>query len=304
MVRKIVTVKRWLWAAAVWLAALPASAGDDGFLWSVRDSAGETRGHLFGTVHLCSARCYPLPAKARAAFRASRRLALELDPADPSIGPALNLAGRLPDAAPGLSERIPARQWRWLVDTARQQGLPPSVLSRMQPWLASMSLMVGAAGQAGYGPQWGVDLWLAGEARRAGIEVLALETVARQIEAMSAGGEAAQLAALAQTVALINAGRVDEYFDAMLRAWRRGDGAALAQLLEMDADAAAMAPLLDELLAQRNHEMAAALARLLAGPGPVFVAVGAAHLDGPDGLAALLARKGFVLERLRDGAPE
>lgn len=301
MARSIVTTKFWLCAVGLWLVALAAQAGDDGFLWTVRDRAGETRGYLFGTVHLCSAACYPLPESANEAFRRSRLLALELDPTDPSIGAALNRAGRVADGLAGLSERVSAAQWRALVDLAGRQGLPPNLLDRMQPWLISMALMVSAAGQQGYGSQWGVDIWLAKAARDADIEVMALETVARQIEALAAGGEAAQLAALDQTVRLLESGRLGGYLHEMLRAWRSGDGPALARLLDLDADEVALAPLLEQVLAQRNHEMAFRVARLMRGPGPVFVAVGAAHLDGAEGLAALLAGQGFVLERVRDG---
>ena len=275
MAKWIVTTKYWLCAVGLWLAALAAQAADDGFLWAVRDPAGQLRGYLFGTVHLCSAECYPLPEAAGAAFRGSRVLALELDPADPSIGAALNRAGRTPEDLAGLSERLPADHWRTLVGLAARHGLPPQFLDRMQPWLISMSLMVSAAGQLGYGPQWGVDSWLAAEARAAGIELHALETVERQIDALAAGGEAAQLAALEQTVSLLESGKLGEYLDEMLRAWRTGDGPALARLLDLDADEVALAPLLEQVLAQRNHEMAFNIARLMRGPGPVFVAVDA-----------------------------
>ncbi len=300
MARWIVTTKHGLCAVGLWLVALAVQAGDDGFLWTVRDRAGALRGYLFGTVHLCSAACYPLPESARAAFNASRVLALELDPTDPTIGVALGRAGRVPAELAGLSGRLPAAQWLALVGLARQQGVSPQLLDRMQPWLVSMSLMVSAAGQLGYGPQWGVDVWLATAARATGIELLALETVERQIDALAAGGEAAQLAALAQTIDLLENGRLGDYLDRTIRAWRSGDGPALAKLLELEADEEALAPLLDQVLAQRNHEMAFRIAQLTDAPGPLFVAVGAAHLDGPEGLVAELAKLGFVLERVVD----
>ena len=301
MTRWIERTKYWLCATVLWLAACPAHAADDGLLWSVRDPVGTLRGYLFGTVHLCSAACYPLPPLASEAFSSSRLLVLELDPADPSIGRQLTRAGQLREGSGSLSARLPAEKWLALVELGAGQGLRPQLLERMQPWLVSMSLMVGAAAQLGYGPQWGVDLWLADAARRAGVELVALETVERQIAALAGGGEAAQLAALTQTIALLEGGELGDYLEAMLRAWRSGDGEALARLLEVGADEAELAPLLEQLLAQRNHEMAARVAQLIARPGPVFVAVGAAHLDGPEGLAAQLERLGFGLERLRAG---
>ena len=85
------------WALALW-AGLAAAAGPL-FLWELKDAGGALRGWLYGTIHVCDASCFPLPVPVREALAAADGLALELDPADPSLGPALARAGLLPKGA-------------------------------------------------------------------------------------------------------------------------------------------------------------------------------------------------------------
>ncbi len=56
--------------------------------------------------------------------------------------------------------------------------------------------------------------------------------------------------------------------------------------------------MLTELLSERNHMWVPVVERLHR-TGTSFIAVGALHLPGPDGLIALLGRRGFVVTRLK-----
>ena len=110
---------------------------------------------------------------------------------------------------------------------------------------------------------------------------------------LQAGGDAAQLASLIEVIELIEQQSGRPYFAAMLAAWRRGDPAALDHLLRDEMASPGMAPLLADLLDQRNAEMLEAItARLQPGQRP-FIAVGAGHLGGPAGLLDLLAQRGW-----------
>jgi uncharacterized protein YbaP (TraB family) len=52
------------------------------------------------------------------------------------------------------------------------------------------------------------------------------------------------------------------------------------------------------LLIDRNRAFADGIVKRLKGRGTAFVAVGAGHLAGPDGIQALLARRGIKVRRL------
>ena len=279
-----------VWALASWAGL--AAAGGPLYLWALHDEQGAPRGWLYGTIHVCDAACFPLPAPVRAAFAAADGLALELDPADPSLGPALARAGTLP---PGqrVDRLLPAALRPRLAAALAAVGVPADSAQRLRPWLLGTLMTLQAARLAGFHTEQGVDLWLATRARERGLPLVALETVERQIAALSAGGDAAQLASLVEVIELIEQRSGPRYFGEMLAAWRRGDAAALDRLLREEMASPGMAPLLTELLDRRNAEMAGQIAdRLQRGERP-FVAVGAGHLGGATGLLALLARRGY-----------
>lgn len=56
--------------------------------------------------------------------------------------------------------------------------------------------------------------------------------------------------------------------------------------------------LYQRLLVQRNASWAGKIKAMLDTPGTVFIAVGAAHLAGPDSVQAQLARLGVHAERV------
>ncbi|MEP6898336.1 MAG: TraB/GumN family protein, partial [Rhodanobacter sp.] len=56
--------------------------------------------------------------------------------------------------------------------------------------------------------------------------------------------------------------------------------------------------LYQRLLVQRNQAWAAKIATMLQQPGTIFIAVGAAHLAGPDSVQAQLESHGVTVEQL------
>lgn len=281
----------WLCSVGLSGAALAAPT-----LWEVRDAQGGVRAYLFGAIHLCHAACYPLPATVEAAFAASERTAFELDVSDPSLARTLVSAGRLPDGQ-SLKSLMPAELYAQVHDASRAVGMPVSQVQTMQPWFASTLLMALAANQAGFSTEAGVDGVLQSRARQAGKPVLALETPARQVAALSAGGERAQQAALRQTVDMVVSGQIGDYLARMVGAWQAGDDAALEALMLEGADREAVAPLFATLIDARNLEMADRLETLMAEPGVLFVSVGGGHLVGERGIPAELAARGWRVVR-------
>ncbi len=277
----------------VWMSGVFAAPA----LWEVSDARGQVRGHLFGTVHLCSAECYPLPSAVRKAFEQDERLALELDTTDPAVVATVASAGLLPDGQ-RLWSRLPAELVRDLNDAAKRLGMPVETFDFMRPWFAATLMLATAAQQTGYSMDEGVDLVLQARARASGKPIVALETAERQVMALSAGGDAAQLAALRQTVDMINEGRIGDYFGRMLVVWRAGDDAGLLALMAEGLDTQLAAPLMAELVVARNREMAQRIHALLGASGRLFVAVGGGHLIGEQNIPDQLVALGWRVRRV------
>lgn len=274
----------------MWLAC-QAWAGQPLFFWELRDGEGAVRAHLYGTVHVCDARCTPPPRPVTRALDRASLLVLELDPEDMGLPYKIAQAGRLP-AGQTLNQILSPGLMARLNGAAARLGLAPQMLQPMQPWLVNALLGVQAAARAGYRTENGVDLWLAQVGRGRRLRLEALETPERQIAALSAGGDTAQHAALAQTVDLVLEDRFAAYFAELLAAWRAGDVATLDQLMQEEVGSDA-APVMEALLDARNLEMAAAIEQQLKPGKRPFIAVGAGHMGGPRGLLALLAARGF-----------
>ena len=84
---------------------------------------------------------------------------------------------------------------------------------------------------------------------------------------------------------------------ALEQAWASGDMAELAKV--SDAETFGDPLLRDTLLVGRNRTWVDRLVAMLSSRARPFVAVGAAHLAGPDGLPAMLAARGYTVTRLQ-----
>jgi len=93
--------------------------------------------------------------------------------------------------------------------------------------------------------------------------------------------------------------RVDEDPSELLDAWERGDETAMTRLvfgpLEEHPE---FAEFYEVLFFARNEAMAAQLAGLVADGRRRMVVLGAGHMLGPRGIPALLASRGFRVERV------
>jgi hypothetical protein len=93
--------------------------------------------------------------------------------------------------------------------------------------------------------------------------------------------------------------------DLLFAAWRAGDLAALEAIAIPDAHGdPALEAFTDAIYTRRNHIMAERIDALLRGDDRRhFVAIGAAHLVGSEGLPALLEARGWRVRQLEKSSP-
>lgn len=282
-----------------WLVLLAAHArpgwatADPLMLWEARTEQASV--YLFGSIHVCRPDCYPLDKAVLRRFDKSPMLAVELDPLRPDAAAKLRAAGTLPTGE-RLSDRLAPADRRALSEAISALGLPTDEVAGYRPWLANALVTITSAQQLGYAASLGLDVWLMQRAAAQGKPVVELETVERQIEALSAGNEKEQLDALSLSLGMVRSGRARVHLTELFSAWQAGN------IERVDAITRSSIPtgskLTVTLIDQRNADMARRIARWLKQGRSAFVAVGAAHLGGHSGILALLHKWGYRVQRI------
>ena len=262
-------------------------------LWMIRRA--HTTIYLFGTVHLLphdTAWRFPALDKALAA---SDSLTIELTDDDSARMQALVLQYGLDPGHP-LADKLTRAENIALTHAAQVAGVPggATTLQVMRPWLAALTLAVAPLLKAGLNPAHGVDKRLQAQMLQAGKPVHGLETAAQQIRFFADMPPAVELAFLRST--LRDTDHAGTELGTLIAAWKAGDTATIARL--EDEQLRQREPqLYQRLLVQRNAAWAKQIAAMLQRPGTVFIAVGAAHLAGPDSVQAQLHKLGIEAVR-------
>jgi uncharacterized protein len=280
---------------ALVLLLASASALATPALWVVKDA--DTTIYLFGTVHLLPTDTdWHYPALDRA-LADSRSLYIELTDDDAANMAALVLRLGMDPAHP-LSTQLGESDAQRLRLLANKAGVPGGMqtLNMMRPWLAALTLAVSPLLKAGLDPAHGVDKLLKAQMADAGKPVLGLETAEQQIHFLADMPTSVQLAFLRSTMRDADKGPIE--LTRLIDAWKNGDVATIAHLEDEDMRQAEP-KLYQRLLVQRNKAWATKIATLLQQPGTVFIAVGAAHLAGPDSVQAQLKQLGLPVEQVR-----
>ena len=259
-------------------------------LWVIEDAAGDTAGWLFGTIHaLPDAAQWRTPALEQAIAQAGE-LVVEVRDLDPARVAAAFAALSQDRPGPPLAQRLAPDARADLAEVLAREGVSAAPYDRLETWAAALAL---ARLGDGAGSENGVDRALL--AQFGPRPVRELEGAEEQLAIFDRLPERDQRVLLAAVIEEERGGE-DQAAD-LAGAWLAGDIARMERLMRrgMLADPA----LYEALLARRNRAWAAQLAAVLDAKRRSLVAVGAAHMLGPDGLPALLAARGYRIRRIQ-----
>lgn len=260
-------------------------------LWQVEGPKGE-RAWLFGTIHALPAPVNWRSAKIAAALAASDRLVLEVAAIDDAaqMGKLFAALGQSRGLAP-LAMRLPAEDRAELVGDMAGAGLAPGALDGLETWAAALALQQAVAAREGIDTANGIDKALA---RNWQGKVEELEGAGAQLSLFDRLAEQDQRTLL---LAVLRGSDAGDESRRLAAAWARGDMALIGA--EIEGDFLADPELREALLVDRNRAWAAKLDAAIGQGARPFVAVGAAHLAGPEGLPALLSGKGYKVTRVQ-----
>jgi uncharacterized protein YbaP (TraB family) len=273
----------------------PAHAATDSdnqqaLFWAVlRDS--EIVGYLLGTIHSEDPRVLDFSPDMLEKLTGSQVFAMEMVPDLPTLA-KLTEYMQLPPGQ-NLSEVIGRGRFEALAAALGLYEVPVEFINRMKPWAAMMTLSTPPPLTGFY-----MDLSLSLRASGSGLKVVGLETLEQQLSFLENMPLDMQLSLLDQAIEEID--RVTQAHEQMVETYLRNDLSGLQALSEeqmLDVGEAERDYFMQTGIVERNRRMAETLSAHF-DQGKVFVAVGALHLSGDQGLVSLLRKQGLELKPL------
>ena len=273
--------------------SVSANDGQDedwALFWAIQKNA-ETAGYLLGTIHSEDSRVLDFSEDFLSKLNSNSIFAMELVP-DIATLTKLTEYMQYPKETT-LESVIGASRYAALVSALSTYQVPAELINRMKPWAAMMTLSTPPPETGFY-----MDLSISLRASGSGLKIVGLETLEQQLSFLQEMPLPMQLELLDQAV--VEYDQVKQAHDEMVDAYLEGYLPSLQAMSEeqmgtVGGDASEY--FMETGIRQRNLRMAEALWPFLEN-NQVFIAVGALHLPGDDGLLDLLRRQGYQLKPL------
>jgi uncharacterized protein YbaP (TraB family) len=278
-----------IWLLAVF-AAVAAQRFESGLLWRI-ERGGSPASYLFGTMHSDDPRVVDLAPPVQQAYEQASAVILEVTLDSDSLL-SLSRALLMSDGQT-LESLVGAEIFERAAVAMAAHGVPEGLLASMKPWAVAVTLMMPPT-RSGLV----LDHVLYRKAVADDKPVEGLETVAEQTALFDALPLRDQVVLLEDT--LNHLPEIEQMLIDLRQAWLQRDLAKLVQINETSlrgTDPDIAATFNQRIIIDRNHRMAQRLEPRLQ-EGNRFIAVGALHLPGKEGLLQLLSERGYRVTRI------
>jgi len=259
-----------------------------GLLWKINKEDKETS-YLFGTIHVSDTEITTLPDVVDRALHESDQFVME---ALPDFEQML-LLSKMMFFSDGqrLSEFVDTTIYDKTTEILSSYQLGPDAVSIMKPWAAFLMM--------NYPPDQGepLDLVLLSLAQQNGAAVAGLESLKEQGEIFNQLSLDEQVKLLTDTVCHYDI--VEKDFAIMKSLYLKRDLGGLysyAQRYSMN-DEPIYKKLMQKLIVDRNNTMVERMQPMLE-KGNSFIAIGAMHLTGEEGVLTLLEKQGYSVSAI------
>jgi uncharacterized protein YbaP (TraB family) len=284
-----------LWSGLAAASDLHPIRHAEGRLWRI-ERGGAPPSHIIGTIHVTDPRVRDLPDPIREAFESSQQAAFEMRMTPEERAAMMARLGTSEKSRP-LSKLVDRETHQKLVTLAARYGVPEKAVDELHPFALSYLFSFSpeehqrqAAGDLIF------DAWLIQWAYDLGMRVEGLETLEEHlgfIDAVPLRDHATMLRELVEQLET-----QPDRFERLVENYLDGDMTPVFEELEAEMEKEPGARAFKEaLLDQRNHQMVDRMIPLLER-GRAFVAVGAAHLPGDEGMLHLLEQRGYRITRV------
>jgi uncharacterized protein YbaP (TraB family) len=291
------------------LASAEAKRADDlvnadGLMWRI-EKPDLAPSYLFGTIHSTDDTALEVARRAAQLIGGAKVVATELGGPFDSIEKANLTAVMLSKALDRDSDTfeglIAAADRERIERFIESQGYPAAFAHHLKPWfLAILSAVPACEAEREALDLPEVDQFLAQTAKDSGVKVVGLETPGEQLDAIAAMRP--EVAGALLTLAAREPGMNDDLYATLLRLYSESRPAEILPISDAiggltEAERAAQDEFMIGLLVDRNSVMAERAAPLIAAGG-AFIAVGALHLTGKDGLIERFRADGYTVTKV------
>jgi uncharacterized protein len=267
-------------------------------LWKVSGAQGTV--YLLGTVHVGRTELYPLPRIIEDSFKQADTLVEEVDTGDPqNTAQIKQWLGEHSSYPPGdtVASHLSADTRAHLAAFLKKSGQSETAVARLRPWLIAVLVIQSEAKQLGFDPERGLDKHFLEEASEAQKPVKGMETADAQLQLFASLPDGLQDQLLLST--LLEAEKPASLVDSTVEAWKAGDLTKIQDLMDrVVREHPELKPLMTKLFDERDAAMTAQIEQFLATPKTYFIAVGAGHLAGENGILHQLQAKHFTVQQL------
>lgn len=256
--------------------------------------------YLFGTIHVGKANFFPLDLAATQAMAKSGELVVELDASQTDkMQAGLRRYAMLPPPQTLDSMLTPQLKQR-LHTQLDALAIPREAVQGWKPWMATLTLTMGALKKLGYGFEYATEFYFISIANALKKPVAELESIDYQFQLFDNIPPQDQLVYLDESLGYLEKNEMQADTQALIDAWLASDPAALQQITLKSLQEAPRSAdwVKQKLFTERNQHMADKIDEMLIEGRTPFVAVGALHLTGADGLPALLEKRGYRVVNL------
>ncbi len=276
----------------------------DGVFWRI-DKRGLAPSYLYGAIHSTDDSALEMARRAARQIAGAKIVATELGGPIDSIGKAdvgAKMLAKALDRDHDTFEGVVATADRERIEKLlASQAIPIEFAHHLKLWFLAILTAIPSCEAKRLAldlPE--VDQYLAQTAKNSGVKVVGLETAQEQLDVLAAMRPDAAAALLA--VAAREPGMNDDVYATMLLLYRESRPAEILPITDVvgnmsGPERAAEDEFTRMLLVGRNANMAQRAAPLI-GAGGAFIAVGALHLSGKEGLVERLRAAGYRVTKV------
>lgn len=273
-------------------ASLPGNDNNNTLLWEISGKNLKNPSYLFGTFHLMCKEDIHFSANLQAAMKAADEVYFEMDLDDPAntLGALFLMNMKNGTSLKDLyTEEEFVRLNNFFKDSL---SMPMALLQKMKPLFLEALLypkLMDCKNMSG------IEQELLAMAQKDKKEIKGFETMAFQASVFDSIPYKTQASSLLKTIDSLATYKV--YFANMLEVYKTQQIDSIQNLFTESEYG--QAENMDILLTKRNQNWVEQLQTILKTKS-VFIAVGAAHLVGEEGLITLLRKEGYTLKPLKN----